>query len=133
MKIRAAIPAQRLDVPGGVTYRTEVMECDVAVLHRVRTDCHRHRYYYVADVLRPPRCSATYQCFTGASDTVRVQLVRKLNPTWEPPVFANGSDVLVLCEVQRLVNGDAPADAHERDTRTLDMFEGAAGAAVRAA
>lgn len=130
MKIRAPIPVQRLDVgdgPAGAVWRHETMECTVAVLHRVRAEQHRARHYFVADVLRPARTSAVFQCPTGARNTVRVHLVRRLNPNWEPPVFASGCNTLVLCEVPRVLDpGAADEETVERDLLTLDMFEGAA-------
>lgn len=90
MKITAGIPTKKVQGDGWYTFEREMMTVDVVRIFREKCDRTRERYYYTAEI-RPPRelhpDAARIVVFDGL---MRVNVNRKLNPKWKPPVFEEG-------------------------------------------
>jgi len=96
MKVFAHVPVEKVWHPsGGMTYRSEVMEVEVESLHRSPTSLRYKtgRYYYFIKVKDPSRYSQMTDAmmFHGT-----INLNRKLNPKWKPPVFPDGQNSIVF-------------------------------------
>lgn len=95
MKIIASIEVERIQLSASTfTFRMESMEVDVVRVMRQRADSYRNRFYYQADVKRPERMHPDAQSYARDASVVRVNIVRKTNPKWKPPVFPEGCNVL---------------------------------------
>jgi predicted P-loop ATPase/GTPase len=95
VKILASIEVERIQRSASTyTFRAEVMEVEVIRVMRRRADSYRNRYYYEADVKRPARMHPDARSYGRDESVVRVNIVRKANPTWKPPVFPEGRNVL---------------------------------------
>lgn len=93
VKILASIAVERIQLSASTyTFRSEVMEVEVVRVLRTRADSYRNRFYYSADVKRPARMHPDDQYYQK-DGTVRVNIVRRANPKWKPPVFPEGSNV----------------------------------------
>ena len=91
MKILAGIEVERLQLSASTfTFRCEVMEVEVVRVMRTRADSYRNRYYYQADVKRPACMHPDARRYGHAESVVRVNIERKANPKWKPPVFPEG-------------------------------------------
>lgn len=94
MKILASIAVERIQRSANTyTFRAEVMEVEVVRVMRRRADSYRNRYYYEADIKRPARMHPDAQYYLK-DGIVRVNIVRKANPKWKPPVFPEGVNVI---------------------------------------
>jgi hypothetical protein len=94
VKILASIEVERIQLSASTfTFRCEVMEVEVVRVMRTRADSYRNRYYYSADIKRPARMHPDAQYYLK-DGIVRVNIVRKANPAWKPPVFPEGRNVL---------------------------------------
>lgn len=93
MKILASIEVERIQRSASTyTFRAEVMEVEVVRVMRTRADSYRNRYYYQADIKRPARMHPDAQYYLR-DGVVRVNIARKANPKWKPPVFPKGINV----------------------------------------
>lgn len=95
VKILASIEVERVQLTASTyTFRAEVMEVEVVRVMRRRADSYRNRYYYEADAKRPARMHPDARSYGRDESVVRVNIVRKANPKWKPPVFPEGRNVL---------------------------------------
>lgn len=98
MKILASIEVERIQLSASTyTFRTEVMEVEVVRVMRTRADSYRNRYYYSADVRRPARMHPDAQYYLK-DGIVRVNIVRRTNPKWKPPLFPTGVNCIEVGE-----------------------------------
>jgi predicted P-loop ATPase/GTPase len=99
VKILASIEVERIHLTASTyTFRAETMEVEVIRVMRTRADSYRNRYYYSADVKRPTRMHPEARRYGRDESVVRVNIVRKANPKWKPPVFPEGRNVLEVAE-----------------------------------
>lgn len=99
MKILASIEVERIQLTASTfTFLCETMEVDVVRVMRIQADSYRKRYYYSADVKRPARMHPDAKSYARHGSEVRVNIVRKANPKWKPPVFPEGRNVLEVTE-----------------------------------
>ncbi|SAL01562.1 hypothetical protein AWB80_08154 [Caballeronia pedi] len=97
MKIIAYIPVERIQLTACTyTYRSELMELEVVRVVRHRADRTRERFYYHADVKRPARMHHTAMSYGRDDTVVRVNIFRKENPKWKPPVFPEGVNCIEI-------------------------------------
>lgn len=97
--ILASIPVLKVQLSEcSYTFRSEVMEVEVVGYMRRECGLHdpRERYYYEAIIKRPARMAKEYDfsLLLPAKDTMRVNVVRKLNKGWKPPLFPKGIHVI---------------------------------------
>jgi hypothetical protein len=90
MLIFARIPVEKIEHPGWYTFREEVLEVEVVLVLRSRADSTRDRFYYQAHVIPPPGICPKAINYLGPESVYPVNIVRKLNPKWKPPVFPEG-------------------------------------------
>lgn len=91
MKILASIEVERIQLSASTfTFRCEVMEVEVVRVIRSRADSYRDRFYYSADVKRPACMHPDARSYARNDNEVRVNIVRRANPKWKPPVFPVG-------------------------------------------
>lgn len=97
MKIFASIEVARIQLSANThTFRCEVMEVEVVRVVRSRADSYRNRYYYSADVERPARMHPAARSYGRDDSVVRVNIVRRANPKWNPPAFPVGVNCIEI-------------------------------------
>lgn len=99
MKILASIEVELIHLSASTfTFRCEVMEVEVVRVMRQRADSYRNRYYYSADVKRPACMHPDARSYGRDESVMRVNIVRRANPTWKPPVFPAGVNCIEISE-----------------------------------
>jgi hypothetical protein len=88
MQILAKIPTGKRHGQGWYQETTDLMEVNVISVMRYRCDRNRERYYYEAKI-KAPACILS-DAVGMENGTYRVNVNRKLNPKWKPPVFPDG-------------------------------------------
>lgn len=99
MKIMAYIPVQEIRSHGCTTYRHEMHEVDVVRIVRYQATRYPelNRWRYLADIAdHPSLCASAIR--TGFSGSYRVNVVRRQNPRWKPPLFNAGRNVFEVKE-----------------------------------
>ena len=96
MKIIASIPTRMVAGPGWRSFPEDLIEVEVVRILRYRCDRTRPRYSYQADVKIPLLMHPEAPNVVG-DGLYRVNVFRKLNPGWKPPVFSD-RDVVDLRE-----------------------------------
>ncbi|SIQ95979.1 hypothetical protein SAMN05421829_108149 [Aromatoleum tolulyticum] len=92
MKIMASVPVRKVQLVGASTFECEWIECEVVGLARWRADRHRPRYYYQAFVLKPVELHPEAPNGAAYIDAAlfQVNVCRRKNSRWKPPVFPAG-------------------------------------------
>lgn len=96
MNIKAFIPLERVQTSEtSYTYREEVMDVEAVAIVRYSACLNNpelNRWHYMAYVKRP---ECVPDCYKDGvhDDLIRVNVIRKLNPKWKPPVFPEGENI----------------------------------------
>lgn len=93
MRVWASVEVEVVEKYGGYTFRKEVLEVEILQVGRWAADKLRTRFYYFADVVPPKEVHPEAgRLGVTTAGLYRVNIDRKLNPRWKPPVFPPGCD-----------------------------------------